>query len=198
MIYAAKLVWNDLLWKQVAGVARLSSGMPGLKNNKHYTYGYEEWLNNDEMVRKKIGYLDCYRDTKFEGVADKVVLFTLDPNSIIYHIGNIYTVRQLSEEEIPVIKKALDQSAWLSKVKKDFQVIGDTSSANVGQSYCTHYNSLHIVGKPETKPFILNIAYGEIELYEKRNWKNLTQTIPDVNNKWRRLSKRFDASMLKS
>ncbi|MFN3849399.1 MAG: hypothetical protein ACK4NY_08230 [Spirosomataceae bacterium] len=191
MIVAAKVLNSTNQWQSVTPLYDVNNqvGVTGFINNQSYQYGFEQWLNNDILKDLKLGYLDCYRSHNFNDLAERVIIFQLLRGNIWY-IGNLYGVKQLCYNEIEEIQNQLIEQNWLDIINNNFIEIGDLRLLDETHEYLQHYNANHIVGNPDTNPFILNIRYSELKLLT--NPINLTQIYPQINNKWRRLSIRYN------
>ncbi len=189
-MYAAKLVHNINNWVSVSGYAQTGITV-NINIKKSYYFGLEEWINNPILRKMKVGYLDCYRASIHLGLADKIALFSYDPrNTNIYHVGNVYGVEQLNDNNIPAIYPNLNPNNWLNQVEHDFHNIGDLRAILNHIEYMHCWNALHI-NDDIGNAFILNIRYKEIEFFEPSNRVNITHLNRLVNNKWKRLSRRY-------
>jgi hypothetical protein len=69
----------------------------------------------------KIGFIDCYRASEYQKV-DVLHLFTFNSsNKTVYHIGNMYGVKQIHYSEIEQIRQKLH---WLKSIEEDFKTLG--------------------------------------------------------------------------
>jgi hypothetical protein len=185
---ASKLVYNNNNFTSVSGVAQ--TGIYVTRNNKKasYYFGNEEWLNNQTLKKMKIGYIDSYRRTTRLGIEPKIALFMYNRyDSQIYHIGNLYKVKQIIPEEIEEIRQELLQNNWLNYAQEGFNNIGDNRQINQHTQYFNCWNSNNITGDIG-KSFIINIRYSRIEIFkEKLQVNNLSLSLPLINKKWKRL-----------
>jgi len=190
MTHAAKLVWNEDNWVKPSGLAQVGVPVPA---TEPYKYGLEEWLNNETLRKHKIGYLDCYRSDKREGIAD-IMLFTLNPNDRnVYHVGNVCGVKQQlnTPANISAIKAILPED-WLKKpIEVDFvRIEGNIPSLGMPVYKENNWNTTNIISTPPTG-FMANIKYEKLEIFDKSKWVNLTEMDSSINAKWRKLGIRY-------
>lgn len=192
MTHAAKLVWNLNGWEFPSGVAK--NGL----NVGNYLYGLEEWLNNKTLRSEKIGYLDCYRASKFNDIQD-IILLTFDPNmKEVYHIGNIFGVFQLHDTDINNIHHRLSILNFKSIVKEDFIRVENIQTPRGFTLYNTNnWNSTSIVSPPPTG-FFVNIGYNSIMIFDSQDWVSLTKIDRKINAVWRYLGRRYQLQNLAS
>ena len=190
MTHAAKLVWNEDNWVKPSGLAQVGVSVPA---TKPYKYGLEEWLNNETLRKNKIGYLDCYRSDKREGVAD-IMLFTLNlTDRNVYHVGNICGVNQLvdTRANISAIKAILPDDWLINPIEVDFvRIEGNAPSIGMPVYQKNNWNTDNIVSKPP-RGFMVNIKYEKLEIFDKSKWVNLTEMDRKINKSWRYLGVRY-------
>ena len=188
-MYSSKLVYNTNNYTAVSGNAQ--TGMLVNNNKKPYYFGLEEWNNQPILKEKKVAYIDSYRRFVRLGIADKIVLIYYNPNDrIVYHYGNLWGARQLQNKEITELRDYLNRNNWLQLVENSFNAIGDPRRVNAHTAYMRCWNSNDIIAKTG-KSFILNIEYERADFFDKKDWKNLTKIIPEINTKWRHLNHRY-------
>ncbi len=155
---------------------------------------------NDVLVANKIGYLDCYRrrGRSYPLPAD-IALFTKNPNNELLHVGNIYGVREIHNEEIPEIRELLDLHNWRENVispnfnQLEFYPPGQ--SVGYGNYEDNNYNS-NLVRAANPGGFVVNIRYNKIELF--KNPVSLSQMDPEINISWKYLTVRYRIENLNS
>ena len=192
---AAKLVYNTNNFTQIGGEAQAQAGLPvpaPLGRNR-YNIGFEEWLNNGFLREHKLGYLDCYRDTRFPANdVQNVGLFMFSPNDRkVYSVGKLTKVRQLRDDEIQGCRYMIEHGGFINSVQQHFRAIGDHRPIenNPQHEYWRCFKS-NKIDEEAGKNFILNITYDSIELFHNR--RDLTALIgKPINSKWNRLSKRY-------
>jgi hypothetical protein len=190
MTHAAKLVWNLNHWEFPSGVAK--NGV----NVGNYLYGLEEWLNNKTLRSEKIGYLDCYRASKFNDIRD-IILLTFDPNNReVYHIGNIFGVFQLNNTAINNIRHRLNILNFKSSVKEDFIRIENIQNPRGFTLYSiNNWNSTSIISSPPAG-FFVNIGYDSIIIFDNQDWVSLTKIDRKINSVWKYLGRRYQLENL--
>lgn len=189
MTYAAKLVYNTHNWETPSGHVHDGVGIHVNIGLNGYNFGMEEWLNRPLLRERKLGYLDCYRSSAHPGVADIVRLFTFH-NGTVYHIGNLYGVSQLANGEIAGIRNELYQANWLEEINHDFVPLDDPRPILQHIEY-QHIWTRNAIVAPAGEGFILNIKYEKSEMFERNKWRNLTAIDHQVNNKWKKISRRY-------
>lgn len=192
MTYAAKLVYNTHNWETPSGNVHNRVGIHVNIGLNGYNFGMEEWLNSPLLRDRNLGYLDCYRSSAHPGVADIIRLLTFH-NGIVYHVGNVYGVRQLIDGEITDIRNELHQANWLGEINHDFVLLGDPRPILQHIEY-QHIWTRNAIVAARGEGFMLNIEYKELEMFERDQWRNLTAIDPQVNTKWRRISKRYSVN----
>jgi len=188
MTHAAKLVWNEDNWVKPSGLAQVGVSVPA---TEPYKYGLEEWLNNETLRKHKIGYLDCYRSDKREGIAD-IMLFTLNlTDRNVYHVGNVCGVKQLIDNDIPTIKNSLTDDWLINPIEVDFVRI-EAGAPSIGMPIYNNnnWNTTNIISPPP-KGFMVNIKYEKLEIFDKSKWVNLTEMDRKINRSWRYLGVRY-------
>jgi len=109
---ASKLVHNNN-WTSASRLAQDGIFVNSNKKKSYY-FGLEEWINNPVLRKKKVGYIDSYRSFFRIGVADRIALFTFNPdNRRIFYVGDLYNVQQLNDKEIAPLR-----TEWLSHNKQ--------------------------------------------------------------------------------
>ncbi len=187
--FAAKLVFNNSAWQHPTKLVTEGTGI--FVPSSDLYFGLEEWLNHPVLKELKIGFIDCYRASEYSEKVDVLHLFTFNSsNKTVYHIGNMYGVKQIHYSEIEQIRQKLQEQHWLKSIEEDFKAIG-VSKIN---EYLKIWSSNVIVGST-AESFMANVHYEQIELWDKKDWKNLTKQNPKVNTSWRRLSKRYSADL---
>jgi hypothetical protein len=196
---AAKVIWSNNGWTFPQGNADYGVSVNG--QNGNYRYGLEEFLFNDQLIQRKLGYLDCYRAQQIDQVED-VLLFTLTPlphpRQIIV-VGIMRGVQQLNDhEKIPVwddfqqanyieivVNPAFQQ---IEELDNNEHAIGTTVFIN--NNYGVDANNLPLINGLAPRGFFLNLRYREIQFFAEGDDRriNLTDPDPGVNNAWRRLT----------
>ena len=192
MSYAAKLVYNTHNWVAPSGHVHNGVGIHVNIGLNGYNFGMEEWLNRPLLHERNLGYLDCYRSSVHPGVADIIRLFTFH-NGTVYHVGNVYGVRQLTDGEITDIRNELHQANWLGEINHDFVPLDDPRPILQHIEY-QHIWTRNAIVAATGEGFMLNIEYKKLEMFERNQWRNLTAIDPQVNTKWRRISKRYNVN----
>ena len=192
MVCAAQIMRNANNWVTPSNSDRRDVAVPvNLPNGINYRYGYEEWLFHNEMKKKKLGYLECYSQHSYQTSAT-IMLFTKGiNNNHIFHVGTLYGVTQLQDNNINAIKKSLGMP-WLNKVQKNLdQLIGNTPNFNVPRSLYQQWNSNTILkNNLNNQPgFAFNVKYERYEILV--NPINLTLMDNAINYSWRWLSTRY-------
>ena len=108
----------------------------------------------------------------------------------MYHIGNLYGVSQLANGEIAGIRNELYQANWLEEINHDFVPLDDPRPILQHIEY-QHIWTRNAIVAPAGEGFILNIKYEKSEMFERSKWRNLTAIDHQVNNKWRKISRRY-------
>jgi len=179
-MHVAKLVYNENQWTIPSNLSNLGV----ILNNGDY-YGYEEWLKNEFLKKNKLGYVECFRKCRRVGNFDRIALITFDRRTrTIYYVGNLYDVKQLTNNEIAETRNMLIQQNWQQNRNIELNQIFPNTDATMHYTNC--FNSNEIIGD-YAESFILNIRYEKIELHPKDKWVNLTNINIKVNN-WKRLS----------
>jgi hypothetical protein len=192
MVCAAQIMRNANNWVTPSNSDRRNVAVPvNLPNGINYLYGHEEWLFHNEMKKRNIGYLECYRKHSYQN-CDTIILFAKGiNNNHIFHVGTLYGVTQLQDNNISDIKKSLG-TPWLNKVQKNLDLlIGNTPNGNVPSSLYQHWNSNTILKDDlNNQPgFAFNIKYKRYEILV--NPINLTLMDSSININWKRLSTRY-------
>lgn len=187
--FAAKLVFNNSAWQRPTKLVTEGTGI--FVPSSDLYFGLEEWLNHPVLKELKIGFIDCYRASEYPEKVDVLHLFTFNSsNKTVYHIGNMYGVKQIHYSEIEQIRQKLQEQHWLKSIEEDFKTLG-VSKIN---EYLKIWSSNVIVGST-AESFMVNVHYEQIELWDKKDWKNLTKKNPMVNKSWRHLSVKYRAEV---
>lgn len=194
---AAKLVWSNNGWTFPQGSSAYGVQVDGPIIN--YMYGLEEFLFNEELINRKLGYLDCYRKNNIEHFED-VLLFTLTnlprPRQILV-VGIMRGVEQIKDHEKIQIWNDMQQAEYLKNVANPaFQLIegSENGKPSLGvkvftyNNYGTAIRNLPMIQGETPKGFFINLRYKEIEIFPEVNWINLTNIDPGVNRAWKRLT----------
>ncbi len=201
MTHIARLVYNTAHWQQPTNAdvfANNGIGYGIVVNYREFTYrfGLEEWLFNKIPQKEKIGFLECYRQRIYADIVDKIMLITRYPNGSYYHIGNVYGVEQLVDEEIQGIIEMLLAQNWDKIIEEHFAALGDVRAFLAHTEYQNHWQSVTIIkaaGDNNDTGFCFNIKYKKIELLKTPI--NLTEFANGfvIGNKAGRLANRYDA-----
>jgi hypothetical protein len=199
---AAKLVWNNDGWTLPAGSANYGVLVNG-PNFNNYRYGLEEFLFNDQLIQRNLGYLDCYRNPRnprFNQIED-VLLFTLNPNDgHILAVGVLRVVNQLLDNEKIQIWNDMQQHNYIENVVNPaFQIIEflDNNEQAIGtgvyfaNNFGVDIDNLPLIHGIAPNGFFVNLRYKGIEIFPADEWIDLTNVDPGVNNAWRHLSTRY-------
>jgi len=187
-MYVAKLVTNDNLWTAVSGQAQCGVSI-NTETKKHYYFGLEEWMNHSILKKMKLGYLDCYRHNTYNDVANRIALISFNKNTkTVTHVGNLYDVRQLKDDEIAHIKQQLAEQNWLKIIENNFRELTDERLRTGYNKFLECWNASQI-----SNSFNCNISYERITIFPPAQQINLTVLNKLVNN-WKRLSQRFIVS----
>jgi hypothetical protein len=192
ILYAAEIIKNSNQWKTPTNSEKRKVAEHIILSNKvQFRFGYEEWFNDSTTNKMKIAYLECYRQSNFKGQKVDIMLFTRD-NRNLFHVGMIYGVEQLDYTDINVIIGRLTKD-WLIKIHKDFCKNVVQFPFNEIKRVYQHWYSTSILKNNTLQQdgFAFNIRYDRLELYDKNNWVNLTMKDSTINQKWKRLSKRY-------
>jgi len=184
---ASKFVYNDNDWTSVSGLAQTGIIVNrNEQNKKKYYFGLEEWNNSNILRNHKLAYLDSFRSHSRPAMYDHVNLFMFSPlEKVIYHVGFMTGVKQLSNNQIPEIRAQLDANNWLNTIEPSFHAINDQRSIIENREYMQSWDSDSIVEKTNDA-FILNVTYDSWTIFPIPI--NLTRIDPNVNSRWRRLS----------
>lgn len=192
-MYAAKLVYNENNFTQIGGLAQSGLLVNHPLGRNPYKIGFEEWLNSDFALKHKIGYLDCYRARMYNNITD-LFLFMYNPdNKTISLIGLLKKVKQIQNHEIIQYRNIIENEGFINQVQDHFHELPDLRNINhnIDHEYWNCYNSDSIVEEPGQN-FVFNIKYESIKIFNPNNRINLTDSFPDMNNKWKRLSIRYN------
>lgn len=199
MTYATRLFYNNANWEHPTNVdhnAFLNNGygmIVNLGNDLTYRFGFEEWLNNNILRNQKLGFLESYRHIHYPEVADKILLYTKIGNDI-FHVGNLYGVRQLTNDLIPQIRQELLMMEWNNVIENDFDLLDDNRVFQEHLEYQQHWQSQSIVINNIECGFCININYKKIEFYSSNSFVNLS-ALDNQNSfyhNWQYLSTRFN------
>lgn len=199
MVYTARLFYNNENWSRPVNVDSNSFNNNGYgvliesEDEEKYRFGFEEWLFNEIPQKFNIGFLECYRQFNFATTAEKILLYTRLDNQF-FHVGNLYGVEQINNNEIQSIKKNLLENNWNSLIQHDFSFFNDNRTFEEHSEYQFHWNSNQIVHSPNDLGFCFNVKYKHSELFKKEDIVNLTQ-LDNQNSfyhNWQRLSKRYN------
>ena len=194
---AAKLIWNSNRWEFTTGEEK-ENGVQVKAKDFEYIYGLEEWLFNVKLKTLKIGYLDCYRNLKsdYRDIVD-VALFARNPiDKNVYHIGNLFGVKQLRDEEITHVKEQLDGINWSNGViLENFKRLEQVDYNPVGhQVYLQNNYNVDAVRAKQPNGFCMNIRYNSIEVFDKPI--SVTNINSSINKIWKRLTIRYKIDKL--
>jgi hypothetical protein len=196
---AAKVIWSNNGWTFPQGNA--DYGVPVNGQNENYMYGLEEFLFNDQLIQRKLGYLDCYRARNIDHVED-VLLFTLTPlphpRQIIV-VGIMRGVQQLNDhEKIPVWNDFQQANYTQTVVNPAFRQIEELDNDEhafgtgvfIENNYGVNANNLPLINGVAPRGFFLNLRYREIQFFAEGDDRriNLTPIDHGVNNAWGRLT----------
>jgi hypothetical protein len=195
---AARLVWSDNGWTYPQGGA--DHGVDVNSFNPPYRYGLEEFLFNKELLKLKIGYLDCYRYQTIQDIED-VLLFAFSPTKPrqIIVIGKIHQVQQIQDQEKVQIWNDLNQLNYLDQIVnpafRQIEGIENNQQANgtnifIQNNYGNAINNLPLIHGAAPNGFMVNLKYEEIEYYPEGHERriNLSNIDPGINNAWKRLT----------
>ena len=192
MVCAAQIMRNANNWVTPSNSDRRDVAvLVNLPNDTHYRYGYEEWLFHSEMKNINIGYLECYRKNSYLS-SDTIILYAKGiNNNDFFHIGTLYGVVKLNDNDINGIKNSLGES-WLNEVQKNLDhLIGSTKNTKVSNGLYQQWNSNTILKDDLNNQlgFAFNIKYERYEMLEIPI--NLSAMDAIINIKWKRLSVRY-------
>lgn len=202
MTHIARLFYNNTSWQQPTNTDIFAGMSYGIKVNYpkfKYRFGLEEWLFNKITLKIKIGFLECYRQKPYHNITDKIMLVTRYPDGNFYHIGNVYGVMQLNNDEIEHIRQILLAQGWAHLVQDHFAALGDTRTFVGHTEYQNHWRSNAIIKQPadnNNTGFCFNISYKKIELLKE--YVNLTTLANplNINRQIQKLSIRYIANSL--
>ena len=196
---AAKVIWSNNGWTLPQG--NVDYGVPVNGLNENYRYGLEEFLFNDQLIQRKLGYLDCYRAQQIDQVED-VLLFTLTPlphpRQIIV-VGIMRGVQQLNDHEKNPVWNDFQQANYIQTViNPAFQQIEELennehaigTSVFIENNYGHNIDNLPLIQGGAPNGFFVNLRYGEIEIFQEGDNRriNLTDHDQGVNQAWKRLT----------
>jgi hypothetical protein len=196
---AAKVIWSNNGWTFPQGNA--DYGVPVNGQNENYIYGLEEFLFNDQLIQRKLGYLDCYRAQNIDHVED-VLLFTLTPLARprqIIVVGIMRGVQQLNDhEKIPVWNDFQQANYIQTVVNPAFQQIEELDNDDhaigtdvfIENNYGVNADDLPLINGVAPQGLFLNLRYREIHFFAEDDDRRINLTAIDhgVNKAWGRLT----------
>ena len=198
MTRAAKLVWNTNNWERPDGNAGLN-GVPVIFPNGNYSYGLEEFLFSQDLSTRNFGYLDCYRrvDRNYLN-PENIVLFSLNPDGDLMHIGNLHNAIQLQNVDRVPIWNEMNENNYLENVVvpafNDIEglVLPDQSFGYerfIHHNFGAEINNLPNIQAAAPNGFFVNLIYEHLQRFEVP--VNLTEIEPTINDSWHYLSQRY-------
>jgi len=187
----ARIILNTHNW--VSPSNSTNKNAVEVKNGKNtYRYGYEEWINDEQIKALNLGYLECYRRSNFPEIAELVLLVYRDVNGDYFHYGNMYKVRQLQNHEIESLRIDLQKINWLKRVESQFNAAPFFDKRNfLNHPYLDAWNSNEIITEAQKPGFVLNFEYKSLNILPKPiNLTKLAGTAFD-NRKIAKLTVRY-------
>lgn len=137
--YFARLCWNSSGWVHPTGEAARAERETYAAQ---HGFGHEEWLFNYQWVLDgwKYGFLQPINRSlaKVQGETIDVRLYTIDPDSSWFHVGQIRSCEVLTEEQASAARKAFKQRGWFKQMTSQLrQIGGDGAELNYDRATLT-------------------------------------------------------------
>jgi hypothetical protein len=205
MTRAAKLIWNVNNWESPDGLTKEYGVLVEFIGGA-YRYGLEEFLLSEVFILKNYGYLDCFRRVgrNYQNPED-VILFTLDPNGRILHIGNLFNVSQLQDQDSQTVWNELRDLNFIeNSINPAFNRIEQLPMPDFSEgarvfmqnNFGEDINHIPNIQSEPPLGFCVNFKYERINLFEEPI--DLTEIDPDINRRWKKLNILYKLENLQS
>lgn len=125
--YLARVCWNDCDWKRPCGHPAGSSFV------EQYGFGFEEWLNRDEIRLNGLRYAFVQgvsrSQQRLQGQEIALDLFTISASRIPYIVAHVKEARVLSPEDSLRATRELKANGVVKQMRDEVAAVGRPTSA---------------------------------------------------------------------